>query len=297
MSGGRGMELALERLPDRPRAAPRALEARVESVAPSGAGHVRLAVVTPEPIAVQAGQFFMLGDRVGSLPGEQRALPRPMAAYDADPARARLAFMVKVIGRGTEQIAALTPGDRLRLIGPLGHGFDLTGTGPVLMLGRGIGAFSLGLVPAQARALGRPVFAVFSAADAAGLHDAEHFSQPGCTVVTVTDQAGDSDVETLRGRLTDRFASAPRPTLVLSCGSRRLRRLALTLATEWSATAQTSIEANMACGLGYCHGCATALPLAGDGEALVCTDGPAFGVVGHAVGGRLRADTIERARS
>jgi dihydroorotate dehydrogenase electron transfer subunit len=261
----------------RPR--PVSVLADVVSVTPVTARHVRLVVQTPQPFVADAGQFFLLADQTGRLPMEQRALPRPMALYDLDATGTILSFLVKVVGEGTRQLAALRSQDRLRLIGPLGRGFDLDGTGPVLLLGRGVGAFSLGLVPQQARDRHREVSVVLSAADEQSLPGIDHFTRLGCAPLAVTDDRGDSGMSALRTRLLAEFADRPRPTLVISCGSARLRRLSLDLAEAWEARAQTSVEAHMACGLGYCHGCATPLPHDGEDSPLVCTDGPAFELV------------------
>ncbi|GAB3686867.1 iron-sulfur cluster-binding protein [Saccharopolyspora tripterygii] len=93
----------------------------------------------------------------------------------------------------------------------------------------------------------------------------------------MTDAEGTSSVSALRER-SHRAFDSDRPQQILTSGSERLTRLAPELAARWHAGAQVSIEAHMACGLGYCHGCA-----AGDGGSahdapLVCRDGPVFGV-------------------
>ena len=62
------------------------------------------------------GQFFML-----EAPG--RLLPRPMSLSLA-PA-GQLAFLVDPIGPGTQALCALTRGDRIGVLGPLGNGFRL----------------------------------------------------------------------------------------------------------------------------------------------------------------------------
>jgi dihydroorotate dehydrogenase electron transfer subunit len=37
-----------------------------------------------------------------------------------------------------------------------------------------------------------------------------------------------------------------------------------------------SLEAHMACGLGYCHGCSSGAPGLAEEAPLVCRDGPVF---------------------
>src|SRR5213592_4715561 len=75
------------------------------------------------------GQFFML-----EAPG--RLLPRPMSLCLAP--RGELAFLIDSIGPGTRALCALSPGDELHVLGPLGNGFDLDVERP-LLVGGGIG--------------------------------------------------------------------------------------------------------------------------------------------------------------
>src|ERR671932_117521 len=89
------------------------------------------------------GQFFML-----EAPG--RLLPRPMSLCLAPPGE--LAFLVDPIGPGTRALCSLDRGDRLRILGPLGNGFDLDVERP-LLVGGGIGIAPL---PYLSNALGAP---------------------------------------------------------------------------------------------------------------------------------------------
>src|SRR5437660_3876030 len=75
------------------------------------------------------GQFFML-----EAPG--RLLPRPMSLCLAP--RGELAFLIDPIGPGTRALCALSSGDELHVLGPLGNGFDLDVERP-LLVGGGIG--------------------------------------------------------------------------------------------------------------------------------------------------------------
>ena len=75
------------------------------------------------------GQFFMLHP-----PGH--VLPRPMSLCLA--AAGELGFLIDPIGSGTRALCELAVGDTLRVLGPLGNGFDLTVRRP-LLVGGGIG--------------------------------------------------------------------------------------------------------------------------------------------------------------
>jgi dihydroorotate dehydrogenase electron transfer subunit len=75
------------------------------------------------------GQFFML-----EAPG--RLLPRPMSLCSAP--EGELGFLIDPIGPGTRALCAVRPGDALHVLGPLGNGFRLEVTRP-LLVGGGIG--------------------------------------------------------------------------------------------------------------------------------------------------------------
>ena len=183
------------------------------------------------------GQFFML-----EAPG--RVLPRPMSLCLAPPGE--LAFLVDPIGPGTRALAAVSAGDALRVLGPLGHGFDLDVERPVLV-GGGIGIAPL---PFLSETLGRPPavlgFRTAWQAEAAALvPNAEVAIEP--TLVTELLPGGDVDV----------LACGPEPML------HALRRLAPGAQLAW--------EAPMACGYGACYGCAVEI----DGIwKRLCVEGP-----------------------
>jgi len=182
------------------------------------------------------GQFFML-----EAPG--RLLPRALSLCLA-PA-GELAFLVEAVGPGTEALCALTPGDRIHVLGPLGNGFRLDVERP-LLVGGGIGMAPL---PYLAERIGRPPIVLGFRSDrqaeaAALLPEAEVVVDP----VLVTELV------------------APEYD-VLACGPEPMLRAVGALCPG----AQLAWEAPMACGYGACYGCAFEI----DGELKrLCVEGP-----------------------
>jgi dihydroorotate dehydrogenase electron transfer subunit len=183
------------------------------------------------------GQFFML-----ESPG--RVLPRPMSVCLAG--ETELAFLIDPIGPGTRSLCALERGEELHLFGPLGNGFDLAVSRP-LLVGGGIGVAPL---PFLSDSLGSPPailgFRTTWHAEAAGLvPNSEVCVEP--TYVT----------ELLPADAYHVLACGPEPMLVA------LRALVPEAQLAW--------EAPMACGYGACYGCAVEL----DGELVrLCVEGP-----------------------
>jgi NAD(P)H-flavin reductase len=183
------------------------------------------------------GQFFML-----EAPG--RLLPRPMSLCQAPPGE--LDFLIDPIGPGTQALCALAAGDAIHVLGPLGNGFDLRVTRPLLVAG-GIG---IAPMPYLSEALGCPPallgFRTEGHAEAARLlPTAEVVVEPRLVTELLPDDPGD----------------------VLACGPAPMLEALRSLVPR----AQLAWEAPMACGYGACYGCVVEV----DGHyQRLCIDGP-----------------------
>jgi NAD(P)H-flavin reductase len=182
------------------------------------------------------GQFFML-----EAPG--RVLPRPFSLCLAP--RRELAFLVDPVGPGTQAIAALAPGDRIEVFGPLGNGYRLDVRRP-LLVGGGIG---IAPFPYLAEALERPP-AILGFRSARHAEAAELVPHAEVVIDPV---------------LVTEVLDADRD--VLACGPEPMLQAVRLLVPS----AQLAWEAPMACGYGACYGCV--VPVDGQLKRL-CIDGP-----------------------
>jgi dihydroorotate dehydrogenase electron transfer subunit len=183
------------------------------------------------------GQFFML-----EAPG--RLLPRPFSLCLAPPGE--LAFLVDPIGPGTEALCALRPGDEIRVLGPLGHGYRLD-VGRPLLVGGGIGIAPLPYLVEQLGGSPPVVLGFRSAehAEAAALLPGAEVAIDPVLVTELIDPARD----------------------VLACGPEPMLEAVAALCP----TAQLAWEAPMACGYGACYGCVVEI----DGHLKrLCLEGP-----------------------
>lgn len=222
----------------------------------------------------QPGQFVMI--TAAPIGAAGPVLPRPMAVSSTDQSRGWLSILYGVVGAGTTLMTTLRPGATVVMVGPLGRAFELPSSAPsVLMLGRGIGICSLTMLAGVARARGSDVLAVSSGRNPDAIVGREEYAAQGIVAREVYDSDSTSDPARLGKWLQTQHLARPIDFIAV-CGSHRLTRLAADLGRTWSADVQVSIEAHMACGLGYCHGCST-VGDAGSVEApLVCRDGPVF---------------------
>lgn len=259
----------LDVLPGADRPAPVSIDANVLLNSHLDDRYWKLSVTAPRVARTyRPGQFVMLTVTRSVRSGP--VLPRPMAVYDADPATGRVDVVYSVVGAGTRALTSFVPGETVGLVGPLGCGFRPP-AGDLLLLGRGIGTCSL----TPLAGLGRRVTAVASGRHPGAVLGREVYARHGAHVLAVHDGDGSSDPAVLEPRLRDLLDRTP-PALIAACGSARLEALALRLATAWRADVQVALEAHMACGLGYCHGCSTGDRTAATEAPLICRDGPVF---------------------
>lgn len=256
-----------------PRVAARDELGEVVAVDVLGGGMVELSVRLPHLAATaQPGQFAQLDC------GETTLLRRPFSVAWTEGELA--SFVLAPVGVGTKALASLRPGDELRALGPLGHGFSVGDSAcPALCVSGGLGCapFPL-LIRALRRAGVGRVTVVSGAATAALLYPAERFARgdDGVEVVELTVDGSRG----VRGLVTAAVAAhCDTTTAVYACGPNpMLAALAATLDLLEGppAAAQVSLEAPMGCGYGTCLGCA--LPVLGaDGArswALCCSQGP-----------------------
>lgn len=226
--------------------------------------------------AARPGQFIMI--TVPRSDGQDFLLPRPMAIHRRRTEKGAIEVVYATVGAGTRALARSAVGDLLTVVGPLGTPFTLEpGHSSILLLGRGIGICSLMTVAEEARDAQRAVFMVLSARTHEALVGSSDTDELGAAAIAVTDEDGTSGPAKVEARILEHYGECQSPDVIMTCGSRRLERLAHRLGRRWRVPVQVSVEARMACGLGYCHGCALPNPTSTEIEGpLVCVDGPVF---------------------
>ncbi len=215
------------------------------------------------------GQFINM-----LTPGPGVILRRPFSFTRADAKAGTFDIIFRVVGPGTEWLAAREPGDSLDILGPLGNGFNLkvAGDNPVI-IGGGVGIPPLIWVFEELHARGHKPQVYLGGRVAEHLFGLDEIRKLGYDPVIATE---DGSIGT-RGFITvplEENVKAEDVTQAYVCGRiEMLRNL-----TRWGGfiggRVQVSLECKMACGFGVCLGCAAP---AREGAYLhVCTDGPVF---------------------
>ncbi len=217
--------------------------------------------------AAQPGQFAMLSVRPDGASGHDPLLPRPFTFLRARAGMVEV--LIHAVGRGTALLAAANPGQRLRILGPLGHGFALPedSKAQAIFVAGGIGVAPF--LHFAERFDGRPrPSLLYGARSERDLHLLDELSQ-AMEVVVATEDGSRGLKGLVTGLLEPRLA-AGEPLEVYTCGPEPMMAAVVRLCR--GVKVQASLEARMACGVGVCRGCA--VKKAQGGYLEVCADGP-----------------------
>ncbi len=229
--------------------------------------HVELLLDAPSlAAALTPGQFAHVG-----TPGRLR---RPISFSRATP-DGRVGLLFRVVGSGTRWLADRRVGDRLDVLAPLGHGFPTPETGPVLLVGGGVGIPPL-FVAAQRWAATHPLSVILGARTADAVVMVADFQALGLEPSISTDDGSLGELGRVTSPLT-RWLARNDGGQVLACGPTPMLAAVAELVGD-GRPCWVAYEQRMGCGVGACLACV--VPGVGtDGQPewlRVCHDGPVF---------------------
>ncbi|MFC1863750.1 dihydroorotate dehydrogenase electron transfer subunit, partial [Thermodesulfobacteriota bacterium] len=184
-----------------------------------------------------------------------------------------------LVGRGTTLMTDMKTGQKLSVLGPLGTGFDLPKKDetPVLIAG-GMGIAPLYFLAQFLKGKGVEFMAGFSSSKEVIPGNLIEDLDIKMSLSTDDGTAGHHGMVTdlLDEYLREHFET--KNTLSLfTCGPIPMLKAVTALISEKKIKCSVSLEADMACGLGACQGCAVQASSMEKREYLhVCKDGPVF---------------------
>lgn len=188
-------------------------------------------------------------------------LRRPISVNDTD--ETTLTIIYKVVGKGTEQMAAMTAGEELEVMTGLGNGYDTAVSGDhPLLLGGGVGVPPLYKLAKELIAQGKKVSVVLGFNTADEVFCEEEFKAIGCDTVVATADGSYG----VKGFVTD--ALPEEYTYFYTCGPEPMLKAVYKATTT---SGQFSFEERMGCGFGACMGCSCHTVT---GYKRICKDGP-----------------------
>jgi dihydroorotate dehydrogenase electron transfer subunit len=238
--------------------------------------------------AICPGQFLML-----RLPGTtDPLLGRPFALYDTvlDAAGEAVAvdIVYLVVGKMTNLLAALRPGDALDVWGPLGTGFsDVSGVDHVGLVAGGIGQTPflayvrhlLGTRGYGGRSHCRQcqhVSLYYGARTGELLAGVDDFRNAGAALHLASDD-GSVGFHGFVTQLLEQQIGPAGPRHLVGCGPESMLHALADLANRHGLPCQVSLESPMACGVGICFSCVTKIRTANGWDyRRVCVEGPVF---------------------
>ncbi|MFY9114409.1 MAG: dihydroorotate dehydrogenase electron transfer subunit [Dethiobacteria bacterium] len=230
------------------------------------------------PLKASPGQFIFIRTAEMTDP----LLRRPFSIHYCDPEGRTVWILFRVVGRGTSLMAALTAGDTVDYIGPLGTGFHL---GPddreVILVSGGVGLAPLFYWASHLHERGVAFDFLHGADTEKNLLPADYFIRTGSVPMVATEDGTSG----YKGRVTDLFElivnkKARKADRLYACGPLPMLSSLVRSARKAGIPSQVSLEAEMACGVGACLGCVCEIgPRSEKGAAnyrRVCKDGPVF---------------------
>jgi dihydroorotate dehydrogenase electron transfer subunit len=235
-----------------------------------------------------------------------RAAEFPAALRDAiDRRPAEVTFLYKVVGRGTQLLTAVQPGQQIDAIGPCGNGFAPGPERHAILVAGGIGAAPLVALAEALRARDVAVHLYLGAMKSEYLVPAlcrpdhtlprrpapgtpefrglitDEFRQIGATDVHIcTDDGSEGEKGFVTGILERHLQAGILPdadVCVYACGPHGMLKSAVKIVARHGMDCRVLLEERMACGIGACAACTcTTQGPAGREKKRVCKDGPVF---------------------
>ena len=214
----------------------------------------KMVLEDPELEEMKPGQFVNI--RLDGL-----YLRRPISVCESE--AGSLTIIYKVVGKGTEQLAGMKPGETLDVLTGLGNGYDLSKSGDTpLLLGGGVGVPPLVMLARKLREQGKDVTAVLGFNTMEEVFGQAAFEIMGVnTIVTTADGTFGT-----KGFVTD--AMPEDYSYFYTCGPEPMLKAVY---RKTKTSGQFSFEERMGCGFGACMGCSCKTIT---GNKRICREGP-----------------------
>ncbi|HZW98318.1 MAG TPA: FAD-binding oxidoreductase [Bacillota bacterium] len=233
----------------------------------------------------QPGQFVQ-------LKAEKYFLRRPIGVMSVDRERGRVQLGIRRVGKGSNDLCDLSVDYLLDVVGPLGHGFDLSFAEgkfssaaeekySLITIGGGTGLFPLIFLLEEAKKTRMHTIALagFKSPAEAILLERMQDTADQCVFssesggLDYSGHVGDAFAAVLKGaQISAASSNAQKNILVCACGPIAMLENIAFQCQKHKIPCQVSLEARMACGLGVCVGCSIPVYKAQSDEEAGCDD-------------------------
>ena len=220
----------------------------------------RLTLDAPELAKIsRAGQFVQVKI------ADEFTLRRPFGIASTIGGRVKIFY--RIVGRGTKILSTRRAGERLEILGALGHGFSARDE-KILLVGGG-----MGLAPLLCAAEKFSADVLMGGRTSSEVNFWREEFRPHTEEIFLTTDDGSVGIY---GFVTDALPDVlakKNYAAILTCGPEIMMRGVAKIAAEKNLPCEVSFEKRMACGLGACLSCSIDTV---DGRRKVCKDGPVF---------------------
>lgn len=219
---------------------------------------------------VQPGQFVHI--RIPLL--RDALLRRPFSIYQVKDDT--LSILYKTVGKGTHQLARIKPGQNLSVIGPLGHGYSIPTSREILplLVAGGYGMAALYILAERAP---RPGIVFVGGRKKDDILCEEEFRALGWDVRPTTEDGSYGRKGWVTHPLREELERGAKNVRIYACGPTPMLKAVGSLAAEFGAEAELSMDEHMCCGVGVCLTCVIPVHTEKGWEyQRTCTEGPVF---------------------
>ena len=201
----------------------------------------------------------------------------PLTVADSDPATGRITLVIQAVGKSTNELVALNPGDFIRdIAGPLGHPTEMIEAGHALCIGGGVGTAVVHPIAQGLHRRNVRVTSVIGGRSKEWVIFEPELQRYGKVVVCTDDGSYGR-----KGFVTDaakEILSSEKVDIVYAVGPVPMMRAVANLTRTLGVHTIVSLNPVMIDGTGMCGGCRVSL---GKETKFACVDGPEFD--GHLV--------------
>jgi dihydroorotate dehydrogenase electron transfer subunit len=214
------------------------------------------------------GQFVQI--RVDGSP--ETFLRRPVSFYDVDYRKNTFRLLIQVVGKGTDVLSRLVPGEILNLIYPLGNAFTMPSADEnCLLVGGGVGIAPLYYFAKLINKAGSRPDLLLGFRNRERIIEYDEFRNLGTVYLTTEDGS-----EGEKGFVTDHsILREKKYDRIFCCGPDPMMKAVARYAKSNNISCEVSLENLMACGFGICLCCIVDTT---KGNICTCTEGPVFNI-------------------
>lgn len=225
-------------------------------------------IKTSIALSAKPGQFISLFTRNGAT-----LLPRPISICEIDRSEQKIRIVYRVVGKGTNEFSKLTEGETIKIMGPLGNGYNIKDKDAILAAG------GIGIPPlvALAKELSdKQCKLTIVVGYRSELFLVDELKKYGAVYISTEDGSTGT-----KGNIMDVISENKLSgDIFYACGPMPMLKAVKMYAEVNQIEAQISLEERMACGIGACLGCVCKTKNKDAhtyvNNTRICTDGPVF---------------------